>query len=97
MQIEPICINLGHLTVKVRGLICPNLSINIIAGMDWLCQVRPTIDWETSTLTVGWGGINYNVYPDGMHHLFKDYVFVNMVEARETKTLDLENCEFHCI
>ena len=35
-RIDSININLGYLTVKIEGLICPNLNIDIIAGMDWL-------------------------------------------------------------
>ena len=96
-QVEPISIFLGNLTTKIGGLIFPNLNIDIIAGIDWLCQLKPMIDWETSTLIVIRGGVNFNVYPVGMHHLLKDFVFVKVVEVEEDGKTNWDHCEFHCI
>ena len=87
--------------IKLGGLICPNLNIDIIGGMDWLQSIKPTIDWDISTLTENQGGVNFHIYPDGMHHLLKDYVFVKMVEVKEEEEkgegLNANNYKFHCI
>ena len=32
-QVEPITINLGNLTTKIGGQVCPNLDLDIIAGI----------------------------------------------------------------
>ena len=96
-RVDPISLNFGHLMVKIGGLVCPNLSVNIIGGLDWLRHLKPTIDWDTSTLTINRNGVNY-LYPDGMHHLLEDYVFVKLVEVEESgPKLNTDNCEFHCI
>ena len=73
--IAPISIILGSLQVKVYGFVCPNLTIDIIAWLDWLRVFKPIIDWDTSTLTITRKGINYHVYPQGADHLLKYCVF----------------------
>ena len=47
-----INIRLGHLDCKIKGIVCPNLNVNIIAGLNWLRQLKPVIDWESSVLLV---------------------------------------------
>ena len=47
--IAPITINLGSINVKIYGLVCPNLTIDIIAGLDWLRVFIPIIDLSTSS------------------------------------------------
>ena len=44
-SIKPINISLGSLRVKIFGLVCLNLTMDIIAGMDWLRVFKPIIDW----------------------------------------------------
>ena len=43
--IAPITMNLGSINVKIYRLVCPNLTIDIIAGLDWLCVFKPIINW----------------------------------------------------
>ena len=80
--IAPITINLGSINIKIYGLVCLNLTIDIIAGLDWLRVFKPIIDWDTSMLTVTRKGINYHVYPQGVDHLLKDYVFVKLAKSK---------------
>ena len=68
--------------------------MDIIAGMDWLRKFQPVIDWETSTLTVNWKRINFHIYPEGIDHLLKDYVFVKLVETEtEGENTNYDKCE----
>ena len=52
-------------------------------------------------LKINRSGVNFHIYPNGMHHLLKDYVFVKMVEIGEEKEngegINTNNYEFHCI
>ena len=43
-NIDPINLNFGHLMVKLGGLVCPNLNMDVIGGMDWLRRIKPTIN-----------------------------------------------------
>ena len=45
-----------------KGIVCPNLNVDIIAGLSWLQQLKPTIDWKSSVLTVLRNRVNYKVY-----------------------------------
>ena len=54
-----IVIRLGHLDCKIKEIVCLNLNVDIIAGLDWLRQLKPVIDWESSVLTVSKNYVNY--------------------------------------
>ena len=47
-----IIIKLGHLSCKIKGIVCSKLNIDIIAGLNWLRQLKPVINWECSVQTV---------------------------------------------
>ena len=81
-QVEAISITLVHLIVRIGGLVCPNLSMVIITGLDWLQKLKTTIVWDTSTLTVNRVGVNFNIFPNGMYHILKDYVLVKVVKTK---------------
>ena len=40
-----------------------NLNVDIIAGLNWLRQLKPVIEWKSSVLTVSRNDVNYKVYP----------------------------------
>ena len=48
-------------------------------------------------MPVSRGGVNFNVHPDEMHHLLKNYVFVKVVEAEEDSKTNWDQCENHCV
>ena len=58
-ETSTINIRLGHLDCKIKGIVCPNLNVNIIAGLNWLRQLKPVIDWESSVLTVARNSVNH--------------------------------------
>ena len=79
-ETSTINIRLGHLDCKIKGIVCPNLNVNIIAGLNWLRQLKPVIDWESSVLTVARNGVNYKFNPDSSDHRMKDFIFVCLME-----------------
>ena len=49
-------------------------------------------------LTVTRKGINYQIYPQGVDHLLKDYVFVKFVEVEDGNgEVDLEKFKQHIV
>ena len=43
-------------------------------------------------------GINFHIYPDGINHLLKYYVFVNLVETEEGgEKTNYDLCEQHIV
>ena len=98
-ETSAITIRLGHLECKIKGIVCPNLNVDIIAGLNWLRQLKPAIDWESSVLTVLRNGVNYKVYPANLNHRMEDYVFVKIVEMEETNNnnINFEYCNFETI
>ena len=58
-ETSAITIRLGHLECKIKGIVCPNLNVDIIAGLSWLWQLKPTINWESSVLTILRNRVNY--------------------------------------
>ena len=92
-----INIRLGHLDCKIKGIVCPNLNVNIIAGLNWLRQLKPVIDWESSVLTVAKNGLNYKIYPDSSDYRMKDFIFVCLVETETSPKLNLDACTFEGI
>ena len=71
-ETSAITIILGHLECKIKGIVCPNINVDIIAGLSWLRQLKPTIIWESSVLTVLRNGVDYKVYPTDLNHRMKD-------------------------
>ena len=59
---------LGHLECKTKGIVCPNLDVDKIAGLSWLQQLKPTINWESYVLTVSRNRVNYKVYTTILNH-----------------------------
>ena len=58
--------------------------MDIIAGLNRLRQLKPTIDKESSVLTVLRNRVNYKVYPANLNYRMEDYLFVKIVEMEET-------------
>ena len=98
-EASAITIRLGHLECKIKGIVCPNLNVDIIAGLNWLKQLKPNIDWESSVLIVLRNGVNYKVYPANLNHRMEDYIFVKIVEMEETNNnnINCDNCNFETI
>ena len=92
-----IVIRLGHLDCKIKGILCPNLNVDIIAGLNWLRQLKPVIDWESSVLTVSRNGVNYKVYPYSADYRMKDFIFVRLVETENSTKLNLDSCKFESV
>ena len=57
-ETSAITIRLGHLECKIKGIVCLNLNVVIIAGLSWLRQLKPTIDWESSAMSFLRIGVN---------------------------------------
>ena len=93
-ETSTINIRLGHLDCKIKGIVCPNLNVNIIAGLNWLRQLKPVIDWESSVLTVARNGVNYKIYPDSSDYRMKDFIFVCLVETKLSPKSNLDTCTF---
>ena len=101
-ETSAITIRLGHLECKIKGIVCPNLNVDIIAGLNWLRQLKPAIDWESSVLTVLRNGVNYKVYPSNLNHRMEDYVFIKIVEMEENNNnnnnnINFDKCNFETI
>ena len=56
----PLCSSRVFVTVYVSCCvlchILPNLTIDVILGMDWLCDINPQIDWNAYSLYLDYGG-----------------------------------------
>ena len=89
-----IVIRLGHLDCKIKGIVCQNLNVDIIVGLNWLRQLKPVINWESSVLTVSRNGVNYKVYPYSADYRMKDFIFVRLVETENSAKLNLNSCKF---
>ena len=77
-ETSTINMRLGHLDCKIKGIVCPNLNVNIIAGLNWLRQLKPVIDWKPSVLTVSRNGLNYKIYPDSLDYRIRTlFLFVS--------------------
>ena len=57
-ETSAITIRLGHLECKIKGIVFPYLNVDKIVVLSWLRQSKPTIDWESSVLTVLRNGVN---------------------------------------
>ena len=80
--------------MQKKGIVCPYLNVNIIAGLNWLRQLKPVIDWESSVLTVARNGVNIKIYPDSSDYRMKDFIFVCLVETKTSPKLNLDACTF---
>ena len=79
-----IGIRLGHLDCKIKGIVCENLEINIIAGLYQLRQIKSVIDWDSSVLTVSRNGVNYKIYLINLDYRMKDFIFVELLKLNPT-------------
>ena len=72
-----------------------------VLGLDWLRQNNPYIDWATSTLTIKRNGVNHQIYPDTVHQLMQEHVFVRITESDEEQEdlgkINWGNCTFEVI
>ena len=68
-ETSAITIRLGHLECKIKGIVCPNLNVDIIAGLSWLQQLKPAINRESSVLTVLRNRVSYKVYFTNLKHI----------------------------
>ena len=84
-ETSAITFRLGYLECKIKGIVCPNLNVDLIVGLSWLWQLKPNIDWESSVLTVSRNRVNYKVYPTDLNHRMEDYIFIKIVEKEENK------------
>ena len=89
-----IDIRLGHLDRQIVGIVFQNLNVDIIAGLNWLRQHKPVIDWESSVLTVARNSVNYKVYPGSSDHKMKEFIFVCLKETETSPKLNLDTCNF---
>ena len=100
-ETSAITIRLGHLECKIKGIVCLNLNVDIIAGLNWLRQLKPANDWESSVLTILRNRVIYKVYPANLNHRMEDYVFVKIVKMEETNNnnnnINFDNCNFETI
>ena len=76
--------------------------MDIIAGLNWLRQLEPAINWESSLLTVLKNVVKYKVYPANLNHRMEDYVFVKIITKEEfnnniSNNIDFEYCNFETI
>ena len=84
---------------KIRGIVCPNLNVDIIVGLDCLKQLKPAVDWDSSVLTVLKNSVNYKVYPSSADSRIKDFIFVKIVKTNKSSNnkSDLNNYCFKAI
>ena len=85
LESKPFSVVFENLRLKLQGPILDLPSYDVILGLDWLKRNNPRFDWPTSTLTIKQEGINYQIYPDTVDNLLKDYIFVKMMEVSEEK------------
>ena len=74
-----ISTRLGHLELKNKGIVCINLNVGMIAGLSWLWQLKPAINWESSLLNVLINRVNYKVYPTNLNQRMEDYIFIKTI------------------
>ena len=93
----PFSIRLGNISTTISGPVCPRLSHQVIAGLDWLRHIKPHIDWDTSILNIKRNGVNFHVYPNEVTRAFKDCIFVHLIHLDGTEILQhqlsFENCQ----
>ena len=87
---EPLNIvnRLGHLDCKIKGIVCPNENVDIIAGLNWHRQLKPVIDWESFVLIVLRNGVECKVYSSADYRM-KDFIFFCLVETENSAKLNL--------
>ena len=60
------------------------MNLDIIAGSDWLRQLKKAIDWDSSVLMVLRNSVNYKVYLSNTDSRMKDLIFMNIMETNES-------------
>ena len=78
---------------------CQNLNVDIVTWLNWLWQLKPVTDWESSLLTFLRNGVNYKIYPKSYIIEWKASFFFLVEKESSTKlnldTFNLEGLYFY--
>ena len=93
----PFSVRLGSLNSTLQGPIMDMEPYDAVLGLDWLRQNNPYIDWATSTLTIKRNGVNHQIYPDKIHWLMQEHVFLHITKSNKEQEdlgkINWSNCK----